>query len=69
MSSFTPLQQLCRLNKLSPQFPNQLTGLLRGQEYLDHVASLKDEYLLWLVEYLDDVRPRVAFTNSLSKLV
>jgi len=68
MPSLTPLQQLRCLDKLSPQFPDRLTSLLCEQEYVDHVTSLQDEDLSWLIEYLDDVRPRVAFTNSLLKL-
>jgi len=31
----------------------------------DHVTNLQDEDLSWLVEYLDDVRPRVAFVKLL----
>ena len=68
MSSLAPLQQLRRLDKLSPQFPDQLTGLLREQGYKDHtVTSLQDEDLSWLVEYLDDVRPRVAFHKLIAE--
>ena len=59
MPSLTPLQQLRLLGKLSPQFPDQLTGLLREQGYGDDVTSLKDADLSWLIEYLDDVRPRL----------
>jgi len=65
--SLTPLQQLYRLDKLSPQFPDRLTDLLREQEREDYAADLQGEDLSWLVEYLDDVRPRDAFTNSLLK--
>jgi len=68
MPSLTPLQQLRRLEKLSPQFPDQLMSLLREQEYGDYVTNLQDQDSSWLVEYLDDVRPRVTFTNSLPKL-
>jgi len=68
MSSLTPLQQLRSLDRLSSQFPNQLTSLLREQEYRDYVTSIQDHDLSWLVEYLDDVRPHVASTNSLPKL-
>ena len=68
MFSLTPLQQLRRLEKLSPQFPDQLTGLLRERGYQDDVTNLKGEDLLWLIGYLDDARPRVAFANPLPKL-
>ena len=68
MPSLTPLQQLRRLDRLFPQFPDQLTGLLCERKYGDYVTSIQDHDLSWLVEYLDDVRPLVAFTNSLPKL-
>jgi len=68
MPSPTPLQQLRRLDKLSPQFPDRLTGLLRKQEYKDYVTNLQDQDLSWLVECLNDVRPRVTSTDSLPKL-
>ena len=66
MPSLTLLQ--LRLDELSPQFPDRLISLLHGQEYRDYVTSLQDKDLPRLVEYLDDVSPRVAFTNSLLKL-
>jgi len=63
MPSLTPLQQLRRLDELSPQFPDQLTGLLREQVYADNTTNLQDDNLSWVVEYLNDVRPRVSFAN------
>jgi hypothetical protein len=58
MASLAPLQQLRRLDKSSPQFPRQLASLLHGQGYRSCVTNLQDEDVLWLVEYLDNVRPR-----------
>jgi len=68
MPSLTTLQQLRRLDKLSPQFPDQQTGLLGEQGYSDRATNLQDEDLSWMVESLDDVCLRVAFVNSLPKL-
>jgi len=59
MSPLTPSQQLRRLDKFSPQFPDQITDLLREQGYRNHITNLQDEDLLWLVEYLNDVRLRL----------
>ena len=56
-----PLQQLYDLDRTSPQFHEQLSGLLRGREYQDVFPNLRSEDLSWLVEYLDSV----SFPNHL----
>jgi len=50
-----PLQQLHDLDKTSPQFHDQFTHFLRGDEYRNGVSNLQGEDLTWLVEYLDGV--------------
>ena len=52
------LQRLDRLERSSPDFPDQLTNLLSGQEYGQHIFTdaLREEGAAWLVEYLDNVR-------------
>ncbi|KAF9642914.1 kinase-like protein [Thelephora ganbajun] len=47
------LQQLHCLNASSPNFYDQLYNLLCGQEYVQCVPNLKDDDLVWLVNYLD----------------
>jgi hypothetical protein len=64
MPSLTLLQQLSRLDKLSPRFPSQLGKLLHGQRYRDCVNNLQEADSLSLVEYLDDVSPKILFLNS-----
>ncbi|KAF9647775.1 kinase-like protein [Thelephora ganbajun] len=50
-----PVAPFRRLDKFSPQFPDQLTSLLHGQRYRDYVADLQAKDSSRLVEYLDDV--------------
>lgn len=49
------LQRLRSLDRVSPQFYEQLGDLFRGDEYRNAVQSLQGEDLAWLVEYLDGV--------------
>ena len=49
------LQRLDRLDKSSPQFPNQLTNLLHEKRYELHISKLQDQDAVWLIEYLDNV--------------
>jgi hypothetical protein len=58
------LQQLDRLNRSSSNFHDQLCNTLYGQEYVRCVTDLEGDDLLWLVEYLDKVRRRVALLQS-----
>ena len=58
------LQQLHDLDRASPLFHKQISEFLRGKEYRDAVPNLKDEDLMWLVEYLDSVRSQTIFPHS-----
>ena len=62
--SSNPLQRLHRLERSSPQFPNQLASILAGDEYRDYVSVLRGEGLVWLVDYLDGVRLDVTIPRS-----
>ena len=55
------LQQLDRLNRSSPDFHDQLSKVLYGEEYTQCARNLQNGELVWLVEYLDNVRRYVAF--------
>lgn len=50
------LQQLDNLDKSSPQFSDQLTSLLYEEGYKRCIPGLPDKDVVWLVEYLDNVR-------------
>ena len=62
MSSPSPpvLQQLDRLNRSSSRFQDQLRDVLCGEEYTRCVPNLQGDGLVWLVDYLDNVRRWVA---------
>ena len=62
------LQQLHRLDRSSPDFHDQLCNVLYGEEYVQCVRNIKDDDLVWLVNYLDKVRCRVALPHSPLKL-
>jgi len=75
------LQQLNRLDRSSPDFHDQLSNALYGEEYKKCVEKykkcgeeykkcvpeLQDDDLVWLVDYLDTVCCRVALPRSLLK--
>jgi len=50
------LQGLDRLDRSSPEFHNQLSNTLYGEEYQQCVPNLRDDDLVWLIVYLDKVR-------------
>ena len=54
------LQRLYRLDASSPDFQDQLDDLLRENEYQECVPALQSDDLMRLVDYLDNVRLRVA---------
>ena len=64
MSSPPALQQLHRLNRSSPDFHDQLSNVLYGEEYKQWVANLQGDDLIWLVDYLDKVRRCVPLPHS-----
>ncbi|KAF9644929.1 hypothetical protein BDM02DRAFT_823150 [Thelephora ganbajun] len=49
------LQQLHDLDRASPQFHEQLSNFLRGNEYRNVFPKLQGEDFAWLIEYLDSV--------------
>ena len=57
------LQQIHLLDRSSPDFDSQLDGLLHGQAYEDCVQSLEAGDLMWLINYLDNVRYCVLFST------
>ena len=54
-------QQLFRLDVSSPEFGGQLCKILYREEYAQCVPNLKDDELVWLANYLDEVCHRTAF--------
>ena len=58
------LQQLSLLDKSSPDFHDQLCHVLYGEEYSECIPSLRGDDLVWLIDYLDKVRLRVALPHS-----
>ena len=54
------LQQFYNLDRSSSEFHDQLSNILYGKEYKEHVPSLQGDGLAWLADYLDKVRLRVS---------
>ena len=54
------LQRLCHLNKSSPDFHHQINDVLYGKEYQQCVPNLQGDDLVWLVDYLDNVRCNIS---------
>ena len=50
------LQELDRLDKSSSDFDAKLRDILYGQEYALHEADFEHNGLVWLIDYLDEVR-------------
>ena len=67
MSSSPTLQQLDLLDRSSPDFHDQLSNVLYGQEYQQCIPNLQGEDLVWLVDYLDKVRCHIALPHPLLK--
>jgi len=55
------LRRFDRLNKSSPQFPDELTNLFDEGGYKGWIFWLQDEDVSWLIEYLDNVCIRIMF--------
>ena len=62
--NFPALQRLHQLDKSSPDFPDKLCNVLYGEEYTKCVLILQGDDLVWLVDYLDQVRRHVSFPYS-----
>ena len=69
MSSPGPpaLQGLRHLNRSSTNFHDQLNKILSGDEYQQCAQNLQGDDLVWLVDYLDKVRRRLALAHPLPK--
>ena len=67
MVTFNLLQQLHELDRSSSQFHDQLSNLLRGEEYRNSVLNLQSDDLALLVEYLDTVSLQIALVQSYSR--
>ena len=61
------LQQLRLLDKSLSGFHDQLTEVLHGEGYQQRSPNLQGDDLVWLVDYLDQVCRRVAFSPPLVK--
>lgn len=70
MSSPSPptLRQLHHLDRSSSEFRDQLSNVLYGEEYRQCVQNLQGDHLMWLVDYLDEVRCCVPHPRSPLKL-
>ena len=53
------LQPLHLLDESSPDFDRQLHDILYEHEYAQCAGHLRHDDLVWLVDYLDKVRPHV----------
>ena len=62
------LQQLHLLSRTSPEFLDKLSSILYGEEYKRSVPNLRGDDLVWLVDYLDEVRCHVSLLRSPLKL-
>ena len=58
------LQQLHHLDRSSPDFHDRLCNVFYGREYSQCAPSLQGDDLVWLVDYIDEVRRRIAFPYS-----
>ena len=54
-TNFPALQRLYRLDRSSPEFHNQLSKVLYGEEYQQCLPNLQHGDLAWLIDYLDTV--------------
>ena len=60
-------QQLRHLDTSSPDFGRQLHNVLYGGDYVQYIQNLKEDDLVWLANYLDEVRRRIVFLHSAFK--
>lgn len=50
------LEQLRYIDRSSSGFHDQLTKVLYGEKYQQYVPNLQGDDLVWLIDYLDEVR-------------
>ena len=58
------LRQFRRLDRSSPDFTDQLYGILCSPEYVKCEKNIGQDDAVWLVDYLDNVRCLIAFLCS-----
>jgi len=68
LPSSPALQKLYNLDASLSEFHDQLSDILNGEEYTRSVTNLQGDDLVWLVDYLDKVRRRIAPPHSPLKL-
>ena len=59
------MQELPRLDTSSPIFRDQLSDFLNGEEYARYASGLEGDDLVWLIDYLDEVRHRATLFHML----
>ena len=69
MTSLATLQQLHRFGGFSSDFHDRLSDVLHDEGYKQLVPNLKDGDLVWLVDFLDQVRHHVSLPHSSFKLL
>lgn len=52
------------MDRSSSDFHDQLRSILNGKEYKQLIPTLVGEDLVWLTDYLDEVRRRIALPHS-----
>ena len=64
------LRELDLLDRSSPDFHDQLCRILHGEEYVQREKNLEqDDDLVWLIDFLDEVRHHTTISRSLLKSV
>ena len=58
------LHQLDHLDRSLPNFQDQLSNVLYGQEYKQSMPNLEDDDFVWLVDYLSEVRRQITLPNA-----
>jgi hypothetical protein len=53
------LRKLHHLDRSLSEFHDQLSNALYGEEYTRCVTTLREDDVVWLIDYLDKVRYRV----------
>lgn len=64
MIRLNKLQQLRDLDTASPQFNEQLSSCLRGNDFRGATQNFQGDDLTWLVEHLDSVSPQTTSPRS-----
>lgn len=57
--SLPVLQPLHRLDRSAPGFHEELSEVLYGEEYRACLSIVQGDDLVWLIDYLDEVRRHV----------